>query len=333
MNATYVLGAGFSRAAGLPLINDFHQALATYRSEIVRQYGQHIFDEYQRVIHMGISIEDSFDELEKRGVLTDVFLLREAVNSVIAAACETYRRTASQEQIAFYSNFLRLVKNQNATILTLNYDTVLECTDDINTMNARAEDGAGIIYPYLSFDYCLAGWEPYRNTWDMSPDKRCRLWFHDIPLIKLHGGINFCLCAVHKWASYADKTTTSRGRICSVKGCGKELEPGIIPPRKVKQITEFSALWDVARNRLAQSQQITLIGVNLNDRDQEFNSLIRNSLVASRSQLGFINYQKNPTEQDYGVWQEVISKRLGFDIPKENISLDGFEPWIDQMNG
>lgn len=332
MNVTYVLGAGFSRAAGLPLINGFHQALATYRSEIVRRYNQDVFEKYQHVINMGISIEDSFDELEKRGVLADVFLLREAVNSVIAAACETYRRAESQEQITLYSNFLHLVRNRNATILTLNYDTILECTDYINTMNARANDGAGITYPYLSFDYCLPGWEPYRSTWDMSPDNRRGLWFHNIPLIKLHGGINFCLCAVHKWAFYTDKTNTSQGRICSVKGCGKELEPGIIPPKKVKQITEFSALWDVARDKLAQSQQITLIGVNLNDRDQEFSDLIRDALVASRSQLGFINYQKNPTERDYRFWQETISERLGFDMPKENISLAGFEPWIAQMN-
>lgn len=330
MKVTYVLGAGFSRAAGLPLINDFHQALTTYKKEIVRRYDQCVFEEYQRVINTGASIEDSFDELERRGLLADIFMLRSAINAVIVAACETFLHTASQEQITIYSNFLHLVRNQSASIITINYDTILECTDYINTINKQTGDG--IRQPYLSFDYCLDGWGPHRNMIEVR--NGCfRLWFHDIPFIKLHGGMNFFFCPTHKWAFYADMINNTHRGICSVKECGKELEPGIIPPRKIKQISEFRTLWEVAREKLRLSQQITLIGVNLNDRDQEFNNLIRESLAFSRSQLGFINFQKTPIERDYNFWQEIISERLGFDIPRENISLDGFEPWIAQMNG
>ena len=109
------------------------------------------------------------------------------------------------------------------------------------------------------------------------------------------------------------------------------MEPEIIPPRRIKETALFRELWTQAEEVLAASNVITCIGLNLNEGDEDFLSLLNEGLHKGDKELGFINFSPDKSIQEKFHWKEKIKNLLNFDIPLENISLDGFVEWISQM--
>ncbi len=153
MKTAYVLGAGFSKAAGLPLVHEFGEKLIEQKKNIVRRFGNNKYTAFERVISYDNSIEKAYDEILESGIIEDFYLIEEAITYIIVACCESYRE--EPKLYRDYKNFLQLVKNQNASIISLNYDTVLEITLYIDLIKEK------IGSHHIRFDYKVPGWEKF----------------------------------------------------------------------------------------------------------------------------------------------------------------------------
>ncbi len=91
-------------------------------------------------------------------------------------------------------------------------------------------------------------------------------------------------------------------------------------------------LWNEAENILRESGTITLIGLNLNPIDTDFIRLIKKALMSGNKDLGFINYSPSSIKKERSQWIRKSKEMLDYDVPAENISLNGFETWISQMD-
>ncbi len=159
MKITYVLGAGFSKRAKLPLIDEFGSKLAEQKNNIVRRFGNTTYKEFVRVISQADSIEKGFIALSERGIIDDLHLMEKAITYILVACCESFLNSSTLFEP--YRKFLLLVKNQNASIISLNQDTVLEITLDKNFHQQRK-----INNEQIRFDYGVPGWNKYSAIGD-----------------------------------------------------------------------------------------------------------------------------------------------------------------------
>lgn len=326
---TFILGAGFSKSADFPLVNEFEFFFQKHKSRLLRRFDQNRLRDFERVLNYDGNVEEAFKKIEDAGDFGDLNLLKQAVTWILVACCENYQ--SHSPNLLNYQNFLTLVKNQGASLITLNQDTVLEITLYINSLREYNLESFDID----RIDYGVDGWEKYSPITICGEENQKYYNFFDIPYFKLHGAINFHFCPDHRWSFLADMTNNTYSNRCPSmtlgKPCGKIMEPTIIPPRRIKEIALFKELWTHAEEVLASSEVITCIGLNLNEADEYFLDLLKEALQKGNKELGFINFSTDKSIEWKSHWQNRIKKLLNFEIPLENISLDGFEAWISQM--
>lgn len=325
---TYILGAGFSKAADFPLVNEFERFFQEHKSRLLRRFNQDRLRDFERVLNYDKNIEEAFKIIEEKGDLEELKLLKQAVTWILVACCENY--LSRSPNLLSYQFFLTLIKNQRANLITLNQDTVLEITLFINSIR-KDDDGFNID----RIDYGVEGWGKFSPIEICGEENQKYYHFIDIPYLKLHGAINFHFCPDHRWSYLSDMTNNTYSDRCPAivigKPCGKIMEPEIIPPRRIKEIALFKELWAQAKEVLEASDVITCIGLNLNEADEDFLNLLKAGLHKGNKKLGFVNFSVNKSAEEKSHWKGRINNLLNFDIPLENISLDGFAAWISQM--
>lgn len=325
---TYILGAGFSKAADFPLVSEFELFFQQHKSRLLHRFNHNQLKDLERVLNYERNVEEAFKIIEENGGLGELKLLKQAVTWILVGCCENY--LSHSPNLISYQNFLTLVKNQKANLITLNQDTVLEITLYINSLR-KDDEGFNID----RIDYGVEAWEKYSPITICGEESKRYFNFVDIPYLKLHGAINFHFCPDHRWSYLADMTNNTYSDRCptivSGKPCGKIMEPEIIPPRRIKEIALFKELWTQAEEMLASSDIITCIGLNLNEADEDFLNLLNEGLHKGDKELGFINFSPDKSIERKAQWKNRIKDLLNFEIPPENISLDGFAAWISQM--
>jgi len=167
-----------------------------------------------------------------------------------------------------YGPFAELIRDMTTTatpvtVMTFNYDVAVDFA-----FYSRS----------ISFDYCYSSMNSSAG----------------VPLLKLHGSLNWTRCSHCKVIQFVPVSTCLEGKRFEILGrteielpisqylpqcaqCGKTSnpEPLIVPPtwNKTQHYAEIANVWSLAAQKLSEADNIVVIGYSLPDTDQFFHYL------------------------------------------------------------
>ena len=201
-----------------------------------------------------------------------------------------------------YQRFMKttLRGSQSLTLISFNYDTIAE----------QALDKAGLTYSY----------GPDRSIRFVDRRRRMRLRRSeaDVRILKLHGSVNWGIC------QRCDDTTDRSSIINALESsyvppprqrccfCKRDfLLPGIVPPvaSKGASLGPFADLWDRARASLRRCREVMIIGYSLPPTDTQARSLLEEiNQPGTRPRVTLVCGRNGPSPQLSSVflkWREI----------------------------
>jgi NAD-dependent SIR2 family protein deacetylase len=338
-DTVFVLGAGTSHPDGVPLQEHILPMIMSgeineiAESEIGKQFSRFIFDNF-----FISEKQDSFPTLEAIFGFLDYFIQQneslsaQYTNEEIREIKESFiklihyiidLRTNNPSQIYHFLWEAVLKHNSNVSIITLNYDTLLE----------QAFDFLFPLHGYI--DYCI----PLMNYICLTQLKDYNFWVNPrepillqvgenpVPfkIIKLHGSLNwkYCNCCNQTLLTPWDrKIDLNRGKFightfpdeeeydyyCPLDGT--EFQTLIIPPSFIKSIGNpiISQLFSEASREIRLAKRIIFIGYSLSDADVHVKALFKKHLM-KQAEVVVVNI-KHPEQlmKTYGA----LSKNIRF---------------------
>jgi NAD-dependent SIR2 family protein deacetylase len=284
----FILGAGFSKPAGGPLLRDL------LKPEWIEKSNLSLADDSSvRAVspsfqgggaEPGGSVEDLFTDVWIAARTRGRFrcppnlefdgeeLLRTLQRHLSSLAAAVHLRRGSNLWLLYQDFFLKAYRrSRDLTIITFNYDLLTE----------QILDDAG-----LYFD--LGGVPDIRID---SPTRKATLTRRgaDVSLLKLHGSISWGICHGCSSAEESNDVATAfddaylpiHRRACSYCRSGL-LDPGLVPPiqGKAGELTFKSELWGRARQVLSRASEVVVIGYSLPPTDREAHSLLQDGAAS-----------------------------------------------------
>ena len=313
----YVLGAGFSKAAGFPLQSEILPRIREFRPEnidIISTPNFAPFEENDELLFpfLNTIFERSQPTLEDIFTLLDQAIARreycqnysweklEEVRRVLKTAVLFVLHDASEkideQQEYFYQSIAahfideRIkapLDDEPLSFLLLNWDSLLE--DQIYKC-LRRTNGIG----KADIDYCCKTLPLATSPHTGSPIQKAK-GIYNIKIIKLHGSSNWLRCPncnklftgiggeIGVWEQYAVPQPCpdcSSGTRTFDEDSEPRLEPFMITPTYVKLFdnTHIQAIWDEAYLTLAEADKVIFIGYSLPEADYHFRTLLKRAL-------------------------------------------------------
>jgi NAD-dependent SIR2 family protein deacetylase len=318
----FVLGAGASHPDGVPLQRDILPLIISESSSEIASSA--IGQQVKTFIHQNFYVDEcskSYPELEAVFGFLDYFIQQnESLNSSynhatireikenLIKAIHFIVNLRTDERSQIYHRFWNAIAryNRNVSVITLNYDTLLE----------QAFDVMFRIHGYL--DYCIH----LMNYEKLTPLKAFNFWINPrlpvvvrdgedpvpIKVIKLHGSLNwkYCNCCNQVLLTPWDrKIDLNRGKLightypdaeeydylCPIDGT--EFQTLILPPSYMKSLNHpvITLLFGEAAKEIRASRKIVFIGYSLSDADVHIKALFMRNLH-SNVELVVINTKK-----------------------------------------
>ena len=324
----YFLGAGMSAASdfNLPCLRDFFKG--TFKKEKYPDLCSFIEKHFPDTKLEALNLEEvvtfldlSIDEFGRFGneVTPNLYNARNEFSKLVYDRL-SYGPIGDRNWCGKHKRFLEKLNEQDS-IITLNYDLILENTLFEVQKFWKPEDSKILhrMYALLESTTRLFGGD--RPT---IYEKHKSLGH----LLKLHGSINWFYCpremCTHHQAFYPDwiheKTVlTSPGDLC--KACGTPLAPVIIPPTISKSFLEFPKLgflWSLAYRELNKADKIVIMGVSFTPSDYYLSWLFKSAIAERENNLLEIEI----VNKDRGVCNRV--KDITGIIPKFKGDLDEY---------
>lgn len=277
-----VLGAGFSKPAGGPLLREllvpeFGPRLQTYQvaSSIdkIREMAA------ERAVAHGVqNLEAVFTEIwQEARTGGSVFIGRRSFEAEplwdhltihLAGVCDRIRLRRSTKLWGLYGLFLSdlYFRSKSLTIVTFNYDLLVE----------QMLDAASIRFDYGKVDDLVIR--------DAQRSRQLSRYGSEVSVLKMHGSANWGFCEGCRKAAdtsgllvaYEDAYVPARRRRCPY--CDERLlSSGIVPPivGKAGEGKKMQEIWGHARKTLERADRVTIIGYSLPSGDNEARSLLR----------------------------------------------------------
>src|SRR3989442_2238655 len=277
-----ILGAGFSRPAGGPLLRDLlsDQVLAisdadssslAALSELAASPGspresktktlEDVFADLWREARTGGKIRLGEDTYSAEELLIEL-------NIHLASVCGGVHVRRFTNLWSLYAAFLQdLFENSRSlTLITFNYDLLAEqILDDLR----------------LRYDYGPRGMIEFD---DSKRRRRLRRSGSELSLLKLHGSANWGVCrGCPEAGRYTDRVMAFERPYVPIrrKSCPwfgrKFLESAIIPPilGKAGEARHIGPIWGLARSALGRAREGVVVGYSLPSSDVEAISLLR----------------------------------------------------------
>lgn len=337
-NIVYVLGAGFSKAAGLPLQrellpeimkfekNDFHYTLAKIK---VMDF---ISENFHNVNIENLTLEDLFTILDKAVLGKEYFggygweelhsIRKGLVHALLVLIAS--KMTEAKEKTTLYSEMCRFIINNqlkkegldhNIKIISLNWDTIFESV--INTLKADNKVD-NINYGYGVFSHSLKG----KNTGNVFTRRK------DLKIIKLHGSINWQYCPncgrlfIDRFKNIGVNYETNCPN-CPQTNKEREiiLEEMIITPTMLKEYQNhhLKLSWQQAFIELSQADIAIFIGYSFPLSDYELRYLFKKAL-SKNVKLEVVLHKVDETNGTKGRYENFFGSEVKF-------NFDGFEEW------
>src|SRR5690554_6061769 len=198
-----------------------------------------------------------------------------------------HRISVSKTQKGVYRKFLECIDshNKNVSIITMNYDTLLDESFDF-------------LYPSKALiDYCInfMNYEEYDKidafNWWVNPRQPVTIWDDKKPtpikIIKAHGSLNwkYCNCCnqvlLTPWNQFPGKNQAGNDgeQYCPVDRC--KLETLIIPPSYIKRISHpvIAQIINQSLREIRLCNKIVFVGYSFPDADVHFKALFKKALL------------------------------------------------------
>ncbi len=277
----FLLGAGFARHAGGPLIDDFLSTARDYYSNQPHQleeYEKEIFKkvfDYQNALGSAQSkincdienIEELFSLLDMNCAYSSDQGILDTRQALIHLIIKTLDIAISQDQ-SLYSNFLSKLYERkygvgprfDFSFISFNYDILLEKA--LQRSNAN-------------FDYCT-----YVTSYENILLKSQGREHENTKLLKLHGSANWWLCKSCDKLEFLHHKNVGRNFNAGCPQCRKPWHPLLIPPtwNKILDSNYMRNVWASAFEELKAATELVIIGYSLPHTDVYFRHLLALSL-------------------------------------------------------
>ena len=267
----YVLGAGASFDAGGPLIKDFFSVENEKSRRVHERYFysddkflslKSIYDDWAQK-NTYPNVEGFFKKVEFQGLIGKRFLDTHTSSAIIPSTVEdwlvwyiaayvTRSIQAQKNRPSDYQEFVQSLKGygRRSAVLTFNYDLVVDET---------------MLDEFRELDYGIG------DVWGMKEVSR------GIPLIKLHGSLNWIQCPdCGRLEVWDEPIAHKHNRVSCVKKCGGYKERLIVPPNPSKgpHLENIYRLWKKADKLLSEADRIVLIGYSMPQIDTSARELL-----------------------------------------------------------
>lgn len=331
----YIFGAGFSRNFNqemFPLVSDFLSAAkahSAYEPEqkhqelalVIRRYfGSDTYQNIEKVMSFlaGSPLYNRQIPLEHRSIVYD-----ELVEIIVRVLFTASREKAETKFIqATYERFAQLLNETESTVITFNYDCLLERL--LRDVGWQRYYGYGLHIP-LTHEAMPTPPHTYSNqsySEDMDTDPTSR-----VTVLKLHGSINWGTPIIAEdktqaiyqlphpsGASMADFTVqTEVGSPFT-----QYFKPVIVPPVLDKSLwyrnPTFKVIWNMAMEAIAQASEITFVGYSLRATDFMAEFMFRQavSMQSIERKITIVDPRASELEERY---------RDVFDLPESIVTF------------
>lgn len=268
----YILGAGFSKSINecMPLTMELNKLLTTKNADLDINLSNQTFENWLTTNSTDLPFLENFENTERRARSEKII---KSVGDII----EEQTNNASQQEIPdWLEKLIYIWHSENAVVITLNYDTLVERAINTCTLQEISED--------LSLNRLYS-----ENITHPSPHSTTPLAYYDqselldnnsFQLIKLHGSINWFHTQKDASGMSASKLRvremfggkrTINHTEKNISEMAQNLDRLIIPPVTSKE-TFYSSqisnvLWRTARKLIKETTKLTIIGYSLPPED------------------------------------------------------------------
>ena len=339
----FILGAGFSYPARIPLQNhlleevliytpDFTEstvliaqdALKSFIAELFGTQKNIILEDIFTILDRGVIGKERFKDYtwqklyEIRGQL--VYLILFIISKKIKSVPDTVRDL----YITFCKKVIRMrrfhgQKNDSIAVISSNWDTLFEIFIRQAFNKKQVSD--------MAIDYCA--YTHFFHSGDIPHINLKTAGKFNIKLLKLHGSLNWLFCSSCGRLYVDDKDNIGIQHkeclFCKTLSSAPNLmlEPLIITPTFLKEFTNLHIknIWQNAFVELQEASNIIFIGYSLPQADFEFKYILKKGIRKSANiQAVLINKDKtNGTKKRYLSF---------FGKGNVNFDFDGLEGWL-----
>lgn len=352
---TYILGAGASKSAGGPLVDNFLEKacklnvlkdtmpLKGFLDNLYSVKETHDYpniEEVLTIIDKAIQKEEPLGGFEST---SNMHSLKEEVRYVIR---KTLEKAKTKDPNKAYSRFIRQNVSQEDTLISLNYDLYLD--------NEIYHEYAWIDYG-INFKTLGAPLGDYKSFFNIENEKE------DTPiLLKLHGSVNWLYCPLGEeiylsqraladiqGVQFIQPEVTPNPTVCPEHNV--DLESVIVYPTWLKSydMYQINQIWSLALKEISESDEIVFIGYSMPSSDMEIRYLLKKSLMVrnmSNTPKKYLMEEKirNPSVEnedsltDFDV--KVVNKKEEKDFKQKYKTFfksevefieENFEDWVD----
>lgn len=335
----YILGAGFSRNFNqdmFPLVSDFlsvAKARSIYEPEqkhqdlalVIRRYfGNDTYQNIEKVLSF-LAESPLYNRqipLEHRPIVYEELV--EIIVGVLSGASQTNADTELIQET--YQRFAELLNETESTVITFNYDMLLERL--LRNVGWQQYYGYGVHIP-LTHEAMPTPPNTYpnqSNSENMDTDRKSL-----VTVLKLHGSINWGMPIIAEDKTHAIYQIPLRGGV-SMADFAIQTERGspftqyfrpvIVPPVLDKSLwfrnPTFRVVWNMAMEAIEQASEITFVGYSLRATDFMAEFMFRQavSMQPIERKITVVDPRASELEERY---------RDVFDLPGSMVTFS-FEP-------
>jgi hypothetical protein len=294
----YILGAGFSALANLPVQN---RILENISNEKLLYFIEKLFKVHEKKLIMNISLEDIFTLID-RAIINNETIgdfdyndFYDAKNNLLDYIVKLFAdklekaNNINEYQYFFNSLVKQRINGGSISIISLNWDTLPEYYI-LKSYAKRNIDKYGVDYTCFDWDY------------DEKPDyipsilKKAHK-YSTIKIMKLHGSINWLYNKENNGLYIKEQNEDFPSGIMLQKSERKKYENIIITPTLLKNFnnTHLKMIWHNAGLDLLEAERVVFLGYSFPMADFEFRYLLLKSILRNKNiKIRVLLYPENP---------------------------------------
>ncbi|MBF0463574.1 MAG: hypothetical protein HQK88_04350 [Nitrospirae bacterium] len=345
----FILGAGFSYDAGIPLQAALLKEALTITPPVFTYNNPEAisFMEYQKKLKDfinnlfgsldNVALEDIFTILDKSVIgkerfkeysWKELYEYRGYLVNLILQVLTIKLKDITNSSEKPYKKFAEKVieirekagqKTDSLGIISLNWDTLLELS--LNKALTDSKDKK------CRIDYCA--YTHHRDNTEVSHINLKSLGFYNIKVLKLHGSLNWLYCS-NCGRLYVDDGNIGIEKIeCNYcKSYTEKLyeEPLIITPTMIKELhnLHIKNIWQNAFIEIQEATDIYFIGYSLPYADFEFKYILKKA-IDKKSKITVVLSKNDETNGTNKRYQEFLGNSV-------KLYNGGFSDWISNNN-
>jgi len=343
----FILGAGASKEAGAPLMNDF---LDKARELHRRGESDEFKDDFDRILQAISSLQSvhsksqlDIDNIES---VFAAFEMGRLINRLPGMSNGDRESLLVSMKRVIYKTLEKAInfkgrKGETVPVPPDSYHSFAKLLDNLNSESRQSRCSI------ITFNYDLA--LDYALHFTRQPVDYCMAQVNErkkyIPLMKLHGSLNWAECQqceeiipwdfdnifkklrFHPFKKPSDSVhleIPSKLSSCGIEHCGQyvQSEPFIVPPtwNKTMHHQRLSRVWSRAASELSNAENIFVIGYSLPESDYFFRELYALGSVGSTIITRFWVFDPNRGVHDTfeGLIGSAVRRRFRFEQAKFN---------------